>query len=117
MIRSAVKPAYLVNLYPPQWIPDFVSFLNFRVPCDGPFPFTRWFENRAKAAVLSFREVVISCSLVGFGFARLNFRLRNVLFIVVFSTMTLPEHIRLIPTYLLCIQLNWIITVLPPDRT
>ncbi len=113
MIRTAVMPSYQVNLYPPEWIPDSISFVNFRAPFDGPFPFTRWFGNSALVAVLGSLGVVLSCSLVGFGFARLNFPLRNVLFIVVLSTMMLPEHIRLIPTYLLFVRLNWVNTVLP----
>ena len=113
MIRTAVMPSYQVNLYPPQWIPDSISFANFRAPFDGPFPFSRWFGNSALVAIFSCLAVVISCSLVGFGFARLNFPLRNVLFIVVLSTMMLPEHIRLIPTYLLFVRLDWINTVLP----
>ncbi len=113
MIRTAVMPSYQVNLYPPQWIPDSISFANFRAPFDGPFPFSRWFGNSALVAIFSCLGVVVSCSLVGFGFARLNFPLRNVLFIVVLSTMMLPEHIRLIPTYLLFVRLDWINTVLP----
>lgn len=113
MIRTAVMPAYQVNLYPPEWIPDSISFKNFVAPFDGPFPFTLWFANSAIVALLSCLGVVVSCSLVGFGFARLRFPLRNVLFIVVLSTMMLPEHIRLIPTYLLFVELNWINTVLP----
>ncbi len=113
MIRTAVMPSYQVNLYPPQWIPDSISFANFRAPFDGPFPFSRWFGNSALVAIFSCLGVVVSCSLVGFGFARLNFPLRNVLFIIVLSTMMLPEHIRLIPTYLLFVRLDWINTVLP----
>ncbi len=113
MIRTAVMPPYQVNLFPPEWIPDSINFVNFRAPFVGPFPFARWFGNSAIVSVLSSLGVVLSASFVGFGFARLRFPFRNLLFIVVLSTMMLPEHIKLIPTYLLFVQLGWINTVLP----
>ncbi len=113
MIRTAVMPAYQVNLYPPQWWPDSFHFTNFRSPFVGPFPFSRWFANSATISVMSSLGVILSASLVGFGFARLHFPLRNVLFIVVLSTMMLPEHIRLIPTFLLFKSLGWINSFLP----
>ena len=113
MIRTAVMPPYQVNLFPPEWIPDSINFVNFRAPFVGPFPFARWFGNSAIVSVLSSFGVVLSASFVGFGFARLRFPFRNVLFIVVLSTMMLPEHIKLIPTYLLFVSLGWINTVLP----
>ena len=113
MIRTAVMPPYQVNLFPPEWIPDSINFVNFRSPFVGPFPFARWFGNSAIVSVLSSLGVVLSASFVGFGFARLRFPFRNLLFIVVLSTMMLPEHIKLIPTYLLFVKLGWINTVLP----
>lgn len=113
MIRTAVMPPYQVNLFPPEWIPDSINFVNFRSPFVGPFPFARWFGNSAIVSVLSSVGVVLSASFVGFGFARLRFPFRNLLFIVVLSTMMLPEHIKLIPTYLLFVKLGWINTVLP----
>ena len=113
MVRTAVMPSYQVNLYPPEWWPDSFHFENFSAPFTGPFPFSRWFLNSAIVAVASSVGVALSASLVGFGFARLRFPLRNVLFILVLSTMMLPEHIRLIPTYLLFVRLDWVNTFLP----
>ncbi len=113
MIRTAVMPSYQVNLYPPQWWPDSFHFTNFRSPFIGPFPFSQWFLNSAIIAGMSSLGVILSASLVGFGFARLRFPLRNTLFILVLSTMMLPEHIRLIPTYLLFVELKWVNSFLP----
>ncbi|MBC8107798.1 MAG: carbohydrate ABC transporter permease [Anaerolineae bacterium] len=44
---------------------------------------------------------VISCSLVGFGFARFNFRGRGILFMVMLSTMMLPAQVTMIPVFIL----------------
>jgi len=44
---------------------------------------------------------IISCSLVGFGFARFQFRGRNILFMIMLSTMMLPAQVTMIPVFVL----------------
>jgi multiple sugar transport system permease protein len=44
---------------------------------------------------------IISCSLVGFGFARFKFRGRSILFMVMLSTMMLPAQVTMIPVFIL----------------
>jgi len=56
---------------------------------------------------------VISCSLVGFGFARFNFRGRGILFMVMLSTMMLPAQVTMIPVFILFRFLGMIDTFWP----
>lgn len=56
---------------------------------------------------------VISCSLVGYGFARLRFRGREPMFILMLSTMMLPAQVTMIPMFLLFRKLGWVDTILP----
>jgi multiple sugar transport system permease protein len=51
---------------------------------------------------------IISCSLVGFGFARFRFRGRSILFMVMLSTMMLPAQVTMIPVFVLFKSLNMI---------
>jgi multiple sugar transport system permease protein len=51
---------------------------------------------------------VISCSLVGFGFARFRFRGRGILFMVMLSTMMLPAQVTMIPVFVLFRSLGMI---------
>jgi multiple sugar transport system permease protein len=44
---------------------------------------------------------IISCSLVGFGFARFRFRGRSILFMIMLSTMMLPAQVTMIPVFIL----------------
>ena len=44
---------------------------------------------------------IISCSLVGFGFARFRFRGRSPLFFIMLSTMMLPAQVTMIPVFIL----------------
>jgi len=56
---------------------------------------------------------LLSCSSVGYGFARLQFRGRDQAFAVMLATMMLPWWVTLIPTYIVFRQLHWIDTWLP----
>ena len=55
----------------------------------------------------------LSASLVAFGFSRMRFPGRNVLFIMVLSTMMLPVQVTQIPTFVLFTHLRWIDTLKP----
>ncbi|MBK9118650.1 MAG: carbohydrate ABC transporter permease [Phycisphaerales bacterium] len=56
---------------------------------------------------------ILSCSLVGYGFARLRFRGRQPLFILMLATMMLPAQVTMIPLFILFRHLGWINTILP----
>jgi multiple sugar transport system permease protein len=56
---------------------------------------------------------VLSCSLVGYGFARFQFRGRRILFMVMLSTMMLPAQVTLIPVFILFRFLGMIDTFWP----
>ncbi len=56
---------------------------------------------------------VLSCSLVGYAFARLRFRGRASLFVLMIATMMLPAQVTMIPTFLLFRWFGWIDTLLP----
>lgn len=70
-------------------------------------------QNSFIIAVLSTAGVVLSASLVAFAFARLRFRGRDRLFIIVLSTMMLPGVVTLIPSYVIFAQIGWVDTFLP----
>lgn len=56
---------------------------------------------------------IISCSLVGFGFARFRFRGKSTLFMLMLSTLMLPAQVTLIPVFILFRWLGMIDTFWP----
>lgn len=56
---------------------------------------------------------IVSCSLVGYGFARLRFRGREPLFVLMLSTMMLPAQVTMIPLFILFRWVGWIDSILP----
>jgi cellobiose transport system permease protein len=51
------------------------------------------------------------CALAGFAFAKLHFRGRNTLFLIVVLTMTVPAQLAVIPQYLIVSKLGWVDTL------
>jgi multiple sugar transport system permease protein len=70
-------------------------------------------SNTVVITTLSIAGQVLSCSLVGFGFARFRFRGRNTLFILMLSTMMLPAQVTMIPLFVLFKELRLIDTIWP----
>jgi ABC-type glycerol-3-phosphate transport system permease component len=59
------------------------------------------FANTVVITTLSVLGQIFSSSLVGFGFARLRFRGRSILFLVMLSTLMLPAQVTMIPVFVL----------------
>lgn len=73
----------------------------------------RYLQNTLVLVVMSVLGTVISCSLVAYGFARLRFPGRNLLFSVMLATMMLPAAVTMLPTFLVFRSLGWIDTLMP----
>ncbi len=76
-------------------------------------PFNVYLRNTVFITVSCVIGALISNSLVAYGFAKINFRGKKVLFAVLLGTMMIPGSVTMIPTYLLFAKLKWIGTFLP----
>lgn len=75
--------------------------------------FVTYLFNTARIGVLCVLGTLISCSLVGFGFAKFRAKGKNVLFMILLSTMMVPQTVTLIPSYMLYSRLGWLNTIIP----
>ncbi len=75
--------------------------------------FGKFFLNSSVLTIITALCIAISAVLIGFGFSRFKFRGRNILFIIMVSTILLPNTILLIPNYIIFSKLNFIDTYLP----
>lgn len=98
---------------PAQIIPDPVMWSNYPRALFDFLPFTQFYINSAIVSVAVVVGDVLSSSFVAYGFARLRFPGRNVLFLVLLSTMMIPFAVRMVPLFLVFKQLGWINTFLP----
>ena len=86
-------------------LPESVQWDNFAKAwelLDFPTNFLNSFVVSASVTLLT----VLLCSMAAYVFTRLEFKGRNILFVVYLSTMMIPITVRLIPSYMLCRELN-----------
>jgi ABC-type glycerol-3-phosphate transport system permease component len=116
MITAALRPrGDLVYTIPPQWFPttDF-HFENFwLVLINKQFPLLRPTLNTLLLIVLNIAGVLVSNTLVAYGFAHYRFPWREKLFQLVVLTMLIPGMVLMIPSFLLFLQMGWYNTYLP----
>ncbi len=79
----------------------------------GSIDYPRLMWNTTFYAVATTIAVLISCTLVAFGFSRFRFPGRDFLFIVLISTIFLPGAVTIVPTYTFFQRIGWVGTWLP----
>lgn len=105
MVLSAFKPPEQIAANPYAFWPSTWRWENFGEAVTA-IPFGRYLLNTLIICFGSVAGVVISCSLAGYGFARLRWPGRDVLFGVVIITLLLPWHVTMIPRFLLLRELG-----------
>lgn len=112
MLSCSFKdPAYIFS-DPVQWIPKPWLWSNYAKAFEK-MPFALYTLNTVEITVLSLIGLLLSCSIVAFGFARMRFPARNVLFILLLSTMMLPPQVTIIPVFRIFSSIGWYNTFLP----
>ncbi|MDI7277547.1 MAG: carbohydrate ABC transporter permease, partial [Anaerolineae bacterium] len=112
MISTGFKPRWEQLAIPPVWIPSTIAWSNFTEPFQRQ-PVLHWYLNSIVLVVCNVIGATLSSSLVAFGFARLHFRGRNLLFLILLSTMMLPGQVTLIPVYYFFARVGWVNSLKP----
>lgn len=112
MVTSSFKDPSKVFADPPQWWPDPWLWSNYSKAFEK-MPFALYTWNTVKITATCLVGQLLSCSLVAFGFARMRFPGRDVLFVVLLATMMLPAQVTMIPVFKIFATLGWYDTFLP----
>src|SRR5438552_2846877 len=99
MYSTALKPEGQDLKYPPEWLPRTVTWENFKIVIDN-FPIFRWYLNDLIIACTATLLVLITGSLAGYGFARVPFRFKNVIFYGLMLALLVPPEVTFIPLFL-----------------
>lgn len=73
-------------------------------------PVIRYFLNSLIVALFTTLGQVIIASLAGYGFARTDFKGKNVLFFIIILTMMVPPQVNIVPLFFIMSKLGWINT-------
>jgi ABC-type glycerol-3-phosphate transport system permease component len=112
MVSTSLKDPRMAMQYPPSWWPDPIVWENY-VRSVTILPFDHFTVNSVLYTGFALVGHLVSCSVVAYGFARIPFRGRGVLFVVLLSTLMLPWQVTLIPQFILFKNLGWLDTLLP----
>lgn len=112
MFVTALKTEEQLFALPPAWVPAPAVFQNF-VQVFREVPFARFIGNTVYLVAWNIVGQLIATSLVAYGFARLRFPGRNILFLILLGTLMLPSQVTLVPQFILFAKLGWVNTYLP----
>ncbi|KLU39448.1 MAG: carbohydrate ABC transporter permease [Limnochordia bacterium] len=112
MVSTSLKSMQEIYRYPPTVIPEVFHWDNY-IKAWLSAPFTRYLLNTVFLTVIGVATNITSNSFIAYGFSKIRFPGREVMFAVVLGTMMIPGFVTLVPQYVLFAKLRWIDTYLP----
>jgi multiple sugar transport system permease protein len=112
MVSTSLKSMSEIGEYPPTFIPKKIYWENYKEAWTSA-PFTLYMLNTLFISFFCVVGNVVSNSLIAYGFAKIKFPGRKLLFGVVLATMMIPSAVTLVPTYILFAKIHWVGTFLP----
>lgn len=112
LVSSSLKPPAQIWVYPPQWIPNPVRLENYPEAL-SKINFLQLAANTIFVSCAFTFGVVSASSFCAYGFAKLRFPGRDLIFMVLLSTTMLPGIVLMIPQFIMFKYLGWIDTFNP----
>ena len=112
LVSSSLKAPQQIVKLPPTWIPDPVMWGNY-IGGVTRIKFFLYLRNTLIISSVTVVGTLISCSLVAYGIALIDWPLRGPLFVLILATMMVPFQVTMIPLYVLFSKIHWINTFYP----
>jgi multiple sugar transport system permease protein len=112
MVSTSLKTNEQVVEWPPRWIPNPAQPANYSSVFET-VPLLTYAKNTLIVTLLSVLGAVVSNALIAYGFARIQWPGREVLFIITLGTLMLPFQVTMIPLFIMFSKIGWMNTFLP----
>ncbi|WP_424534668.1 carbohydrate ABC transporter permease [Sphaerisporangium viridialbum] len=109
MVATSLKPESEIVAFPPRLLPEHLTLENYSGVWER-LPFTRLFLNTVLFATAVTVSSLLLDSMTGYALARLRFRGKSVVFVLILVLLMVPFQVTLIPLYDLLAGLGWINT-------
>ena len=106
MVSSSLKPSAEIFEIPVRLIPKTFVFTNYPEAIES-IRFLRYLGNTFIYAVGLMTGAVLSNVFIGYGFARIDWPGRDIVFIIVIATMMLPAQVRFITIAIFDFMWGW----------
>lgn len=90
---------------PPSFFPTSFHYENY-IAVFASFPFAKCIYNSLKIAVIVVASNIVITTMAGYAFARIPFKGKNVVFMIILAGMMIPTQAKLVPTYLVMSKLG-----------
>lgn len=100
MVSSSLKEQKDVFAFPIQWIPNQIQWANYSIIWTQ-IPLFRYFLNTTFLTVTITALQLVTSSFAAYAFAKLEFKGRNLLFMMYISTLAIPWQAYMVPQYIL----------------
>ncbi|MBD0378780.1 carbohydrate ABC transporter permease [Paenibacillus sedimenti] len=106
MLTTSLKDETKVFQFPPQWIPSPMVWENYKqVFVTQPLFLTQYWNSLYIAVLVTIGTCIVG-ALAGYAFAKISFRFKNVLFLILLSGMMIPNEVTIIPNFIWFSKLN-----------
>ncbi len=105
MVGASFKKQSEIFQAPPTILPDQPVISNY-IELFIEFNFLRHFLNSAFLAIVHTLLYLFFCALAGYAFAKYDFRLKNLLFLLLLGSMMVPGYTLFVPLFVLAIRLK-----------
>ncbi len=107
MISTSVKTLAEVQTWPIVWIPSQFQWRNYLIVFEKT-PFERYLLNSVIISAGGILGTLVGSSLAGYGFARLRFPGRDLLFFINLTTLMLPAWVVIVPHFMMFSYVGWL---------
>lgn len=114
MVAVSLKPEAELQKYPPTFLPEKPSLAAYDAIFQAEaFDYPLYARNTLIIVLLSLVGMVLSSAIAAYGFARIPFPGRSLMFGVCLATMMIPFAVLMVPMYMIFKELGWIGTLRP----
>ncbi|HEY0828792.1 MAG TPA: carbohydrate ABC transporter permease [Bacilli bacterium] len=102
MLSTSFKVEADVFKFPIEWIPSTWNVLdNYNQVWNGKYPFVLYYLNTIKVTVITTILSVSISSMAAYGFSKVQFSGKEIIFIIVLATYMVPPEAFLVPQFIL----------------
>jgi len=106
MVSASFKEGSEIFSIPIKILPEGLYMGNYEL-LFGETNFSRWFLNSVFVSLSRMAIAILVSVMAGYAFAKFDFRFKNLLFVFVLATLTLPIYVLIVPLYDMMVSLGW----------
>ena len=109
MVSTSFKDMSEVFVYPIKWIPDTFNLDNYKEVFNY-MDFGRYYKNTIFVTIMRITGLFFTATMAGYGFGRLNFPGKKILFGCLLATMMIPTQTIMYPVFMTMKNFGWVDT-------